>query len=66
MDIDTMKFQILPDGTIKVETDQVSEANHMNAESFLQFLAEIAGGETTRTRKTETHSHTHTHVTEGH
>lgn len=65
--MDELKIEILADGTIKVESDKVSAANHVTAEGFLKHLAELAGGPTTRTRKghTHTHHHDHDHETEG-
>ncbi len=41
--MDAMTITILDDGTIKVETDKVSQANHMTAEAFLRNVA-LAGG----------------------
>ena len=44
--MDTIKISILDDGTIKVETDAVSAANHVNGEGFLRQMATLAGGKT--------------------
>jgi hypothetical protein len=67
---DELEIEILPDGTIKVQTDKVSAANHVNAEAFLKFMAELAGGKSTRTRRGHHHhahgEHTHTHEEEKH
>lgn len=52
--LDTLSIEILEDGTIKTLTDAVSPANHANAEQFLQFMAKLAGGETTRAKRTDT------------
>lgn len=62
MQNDSMSFEILEDGTIKVLTDKVSAANHMNAEQFLQHVGRLAGGETTRTKRTDAVQHSHTHT----
>lgn len=64
---DTFTVEILEDGTIKVVTDPVSAANHGNAEQFLQYMARLAGGETTRVRRSDKHAHAqqHHHITEG-
>lgn len=64
---DTLEIEILPDGTIKVSTDQISPANHLSADNFLKFLAEMAGGEVTkaRNRRAHTHHHEHQHVNQG-
>ena len=66
MHIDKMKIQILADGTIRVTTDPISPANHMNAEQLLTNIARLAGGETTRERRPDAQQHTHTHEHGGH
>ncbi len=64
---DKMMITILDDGTIKIETDGISGANHMNAENFLRDIGQLAGGVVERKQKkgfVHTHSHgsiTHTH-----
>lgn len=58
---DTIDITILGDGTIKSETDQVSNANHIAAEAFMKYLSELTGGKTTRTRRGHTYTHTHKH-----
>ena len=63
---DSIKITILEDGTIKVETDEVGQANHASADRFLAEMARLAGGQTETTKKPHTHSHhghgiTHTH-----
>jgi hypothetical protein len=60
--MDTIKIQILDDGSFKIETDKVSMPNHANAEAFLRECAKLAGGEITRKGK---HGHTHAHSHEG-
>lgn len=60
--LDQLKIEILDDGTIKVETDDLSGVNHLNAEQLLGFLARELGGETTRVRKNPTHIHQHGHL----
>lgn len=42
---DKFTIEILPDGTIKVSTDKVSAANHVNAEKFIREMFNKAGGE---------------------
>lgn len=59
-DSDKMTIEILPDGTIKTTTDEVSAPNHDNAESFLRGIAQLAGGECTREARGE-HVHDHHH-----
>ena len=58
---DTLIIDILEDGTIRVETDQISPANHLNADQFLKFLAELAGGEVVKTKNRHAHTHHHAH-----
>lgn len=58
---DEIHITVLEDGTIKMETDQISPANHMSAEKFLQAVIELAGGESERKHKGHTHTHAHTH-----
>ena len=57
---DTISIEILADGTIKAETDKISSPNHLNADKFLQWIAEQAGGEKSRQRR-GSHSHEHHH-----
>ena len=60
--MDTMKITVLPDGSLKVETDKVSAANHMSAEGFLREAGKLMGGKQERKRKIgSTHSHSHEH-----
>lgn len=46
--MDSMNITILEDGTIKVETDKISQANHMTAEAFLRNMALACGGKQER------------------
>lgn len=72
---DIMNVEILPDGTLKITTDIVSMANHMNAEAFLRESSRLMGGEAKRVRRVHvgkslknvldahTHDgHTHSHA----
>lgn len=59
---DKFTVTVLDDGTIKVETDSVSMANHANAEEFMRFLARAMGGEVTKIKTGQTHSHEHEHI----
>jgi hypothetical protein len=67
VNFDKIQITILPDGTIKMETDKISGPNHLSAEKFVKAVHELAGGETTATRKVvamhnQVHDeHTHTH-----
>ena len=62
---DTIKITILDDGTIKTETDEVSVANHSNAEGFLRDMQKLAGG-TVDSKHKQGHSHTHGNMTHSH
>jgi hypothetical protein len=59
MSIDKLTIEILPDGTIKTSSDQVSQANHDNAEKFLAAMARLAGGSTSRVSKKGAPVHHH-------
>ena len=61
MPVDEIQIEFLADGTIKTTTPKVSGANHVNAEAFMKHLADLTGGEVTRTRVGEAHSHEHEH-----
>jgi hypothetical protein len=49
--MDSMLITVLPDGTLKIETDKISQANHASAEAFLRDANKMMGGEVTRKRK---------------
>lgn len=59
--------EILEDGTIKQTSSEVGDDVHLKAENFLKYVAQMAGGENTRTRRkegtTELHQHAHEHET---
>ena len=59
---DKMIITILPDGSIKVQTDKISAPNHMEAEVLLARLEELAGGKTEVEHTGHGHGHTHTHA----
>ena len=64
---DSIAITILDDGTIRVETDQISPANHLSADQFLKEIERLAGGEITKTKNRHGHQHviTHTHAKQG-
>ena len=70
MSQDSITIEILDDGTIKTVTDGVSGANHSNAEQFLRYIAQLAGGESKRSRRIDVnqkmHVHEHEHGPETH
>ena len=49
---DKINIEILDDGSLKIETDQISAPNHVNAEAALREMFELAGGAVTKKRKT--------------
>jgi len=53
---DTMKIEILDDGTFSVQTDEVSEKNHYSADEFLSMIEDMAGGTRTTTPRKRSHS----------
>lgn len=65
---DELKFEILEDGTVKIETDKIGSANHASAERLIATIAKLLGGptETIRKREGHTHSHAHGHDHAGH
>ena len=58
---DTFTVEILDDGTLKIETDTVSPANHKSADEFLAFVSKMLGGPVEKTKRKQGHSHVHTH-----
>lgn len=62
---DTIKFEILEDGTISIETDGISGVNHKSADELLESLAEMAGGPVD-VKKKKGHVHRHVHGTVEH
>lgn len=65
---DTIKIQVLEDGTVKVSTDKISMANHLSAEKFLANTFTLLGGEIKRKAKHamqhafgKQHDHDHDH-----
>ena len=65
---DTLEIEILPDGSLKILTEDVSSANHRNAEDLLSFMAKLSGGERKREKRKHEHGHTHNneHATHKH
>lgn len=63
---DILEIEILPDGTLRISTDQISPANHINADQFLIFLAELAGGKVTKTKNRREQINVHHHEHEHH
>lgn len=55
---DKLTITILPDGSIKVETDSISEGNHMSAEEFIAGINHLMGG-SEKIEQKEAHAHHH-------
>ena len=59
---DTIKWEILEDGTVSIETDAISGQNHLSADELLESLAGMLGGpEKIEERKGHAHKHRHVH-----
>lgn len=66
--MDNISFTILETGDIKIETDKVSQPNHINAERFLAECIKLAGGPVKITKKHShgAHGHSHSHGQDAH
>lgn len=63
---DVMEVTVLSDGSLKIETDAVSAANHTSAEAFLREVTRMMGAPATRTHKRVGAAHIHAHGHEEH
>jgi len=63
MKTDEVRFEILEDGTISTETDQISGQNHQSADQLMDELVEMTGGPVSITKRKggKRHHHHHTH-----
>ncbi len=52
---------ILENGTVRIETDQISGPSHASAEAALQHIAKELGGDVQKVSNKHTHVHTHDH-----
>ena len=60
MSDDTMKIEILDDGTIKLTSDPISAPNHASAAQFFKTIARLCGGEVKTVKRSDAvHSHHH-------
>lgn len=50
---DELQVEILEDGTVKISSDLVSQANHATADKLLSELARMLGGSVTVRRKAQ-------------
>ena len=65
MKTDAIKYSILEDGTISIDTDEISGTNHASADELLKSLFDAMGGERTakaKGRLGRQHAHTHDHA----
>jgi hypothetical protein len=60
-----MTIEILEDGTIKVQTNDMSGPAHKAADDFLSMIGRLAGGEVTEEKIGHAHQHQHSHSHEG-
>lgn len=65
MNRDVINFEILADGTVKIENDKISPANHRAADELHRGLEKELGG-AVQTNKKVPHSHHHDHQTHRH
>jgi hypothetical protein len=57
---DEIRIKVLKDGSVRINTDTISEANHGNAEALLSDIMTRMGGDMERVEK-EGHTHSHEH-----
>ena len=48
---DKFEIEILGDGSLKILTDEISPANHRNADDLMKFLQQKMGGPTEISKK---------------
>jgi hypothetical protein len=48
---DRIRVQILPDGRVRITTDEISATNHRSADALLKGIQSELGGETTSERR---------------
>ena len=56
---DSIRYEILEDGTISIETDAISETNHHLADELLSHLADPCGGPVDIKQHRGHHHHQH-------
>lgn len=69
MKTDVMTIEILENGDYRIETDEVSAANHVGAENLLREMGRLAGGPTAIRNKhagRPGHGHSHSHGSQAH
>lgn len=63
---DILTVEVLPDGTLKISTDEVSAANHSSAEDLLKALESTLGAPAERKRRKGGKVHSHQGVLHSH
>lgn len=58
---DKFTIEVLDDGTLKIDTDGISPANHKQADELLKTLVTMLGGNMVQVKKKTRHQHTHLH-----
>jgi hypothetical protein len=58
---DKMIITVLPDGSLKIETDKVSMPNHTNAEGLIRAITADVGPMIRKAKHGHVHSHDHDH-----
>jgi len=58
--MDTIKYEILEDGTVTITTDAIGRQNHHSADQLLKELAKTLGGPVDVKRRRK-HAHVHAH-----
>lgn len=56
----------LEDGTLKIETGDLSGTEHKSAEDFIKLLSTMLGGEMQKEKLPHSHTHTRTHQHKSH
>ena len=59
--MDKVKISILEDGTIRMDTDRISQPNHGNCEMLIREMIKLSGGKAERKHKHGGNAHTHSH-----
>lgn len=59
--MDTIRVEVLADGTLKVTTDRISQPNHMSADALLKGVDELMGGPASVAKRKDVTHHHHSH-----
>jgi len=61
MKTDILNIEVLESGLMKIDTNGVSQPNHVSAENFVRECARLMGGPSGVKRKRQGHGHHHEH-----